>query len=404
MARLRGGGGLHPDSGVMPQILELDLDKCCAPASEAKGQFIFEAVALTSDAKAEATHFAMEVCKKAVSVVGASAAEQVCFTQPFYSHDGKRVGVRGWAVPAAFEALDGFFSPVGCVDLAASGGQMWSVSTRWLKRSMRHRLLLVGVPVVCTPRLLVQQLSGLTVKDCRVAPSAVKDYSGSANFSAYILEVEARSEHLPRALRLKSSTGSYTVRVDRYSPGRFVDVTPVGVPVAGSWAAVAAGRGGRQSPVSEPPSPTPGGPGVAVPVPAVSPSVTPVPPTTPPSPGVAASGVVAEVVLTASPATVAPSVTSTDANVTTSSPSPVAATIVERASSLSSDLVGSLPPGPPQLAITPPESTMAVDSLLGGRRRSPSPPSPPEPSPTFVFGGDGACVRGRRKAFRIKRA
>ena len=251
----------------------------------------------------------------------------------------------------------------------------------------------------------MQQLSGLAVKDCRVAPSAVKDYSGSANFSAYILEVEARSEHLPRALRLKSSTGSYTIRVDRYSPGRFVDVTPVGVPAARSWAAVAAGKGGKQSPVSQPPSPTSGGPGVAVPVPVVSPSLAPVPPTTPPSLGVAASGAVAEVVVTASPATVAPLVASTAADATTtSSPSPIAATTDVRASSFSGDLVGSLPPGSPELALSPPESAMVVDSLLGGRRRSPSPPSPPEPSLTFVFGGDDACVRGRRKAFRIKRA
>ena len=239
------------------KVLELQLQDCTPPASEEpRGKFRIDVIGhRLGGTDEEARELLRAVSGLVVGCLGQRSLS-VSLGKPFFTASGARLGVRGWADADVFKELDGLFPLREEFSVPAAEGRQWTATIRWEQRRLPHQLLLVGVPPTCTPASLQRGLvkAGLPVSACAVASSAIAETPGTGNFSAYVVEVEAREEELPREIRMQSGASSIAVRVDRYVVRKKVIRThPECVREPGSWAAVVAGDALAPRPVVQPP-------------------------------------------------------------------------------------------------------------------------------------------------------
>lgn len=242
----------------MPKrVIVIPLEEVQPPDHLKRAHFRVDATpALSLPLKEEALAFAKAVCS---TLVEAGIGDSISFQRAAYDVKANRLILRGSALPAAFEQFDALFPPSQRASLKAADDLFWSVAVSWVRRPLSYQLLLANVPE-CSPELVQTRLrgAGLDVQSVSFAPTALATFTGSRNFSAFLVVVVAHLDQLPTSLRFEAGSKSFDVRVDRYFGGRIVG--DAAVDISPSWASVVASAPGASPPTG--PS-SPHGDGVA---------------------------------------------------------------------------------------------------------------------------------------------
>lgn len=230
----------------MPKrVIEIPLEEVQPPDELKRAHFRIDATpALSMPLQDEALVFAKAVCS---SLVEAGVGDSISFQRAAYDVKANKLILRGSALPAAFQQFDTLFPPSQRASLKAPGELCWSVTVSWMRRPLPYQLLLANVPE-CSPELVQTRLrmAGLDVQSVSFAPTALSTFTGSRNFSAFLVVIIARLDQLPSSLRFKAGSKYFDVRVDRYLGGRVVD--DAAVEISPSWASVVASASGASPP------------------------------------------------------------------------------------------------------------------------------------------------------------